>query len=182
MLQAALNHLRVRFGSTPLVVGSVPRAVPNIGCGPATCSVVPSADATAVSPETAIIGSTNLELANIERRPTATVVPIIGTKHGRGHSHAAAFAAEFLAWLADQPEATMMLPDEVVIDMAANQFAPVAGMPMPPSRNLLSALKRSPGVRVKPNVRVRDARGDVIGKTTMYVLIAELPSPSRIAA
>jgi hypothetical protein len=109
-----------------------------------------------------------------------TVVPIIGTKRGRGHAYAEAFAARFLAWLADQPEATMMLPDEVVIEMAAKQFAPAAGMPMPPPRNLLSVLKRTPGVQVKPNVRVRDGRGDVIGKTTMYLLVPA--GKPRIAA
>jgi hypothetical protein len=35
---------------------------------------------------------------------------------------------------------------------------------------------------VKPNVRVRDARGDVIGKTTMYMLQATPEGPQRLAA
>jgi hypothetical protein len=184
MLHAALHRIRAKFVVQPDKNATSSGDMPNIGASLPGASLDPTIDRSTASPHWPMIGREDPVTARLRPLAPTTVVPIVGSKHGRGRPYAEAFAASFLDWLKDQTPSSALLSVEMIISMAATKFAPTAGMPMPPTRNLLGALKRSPGVRVKRDVRVRDARGDVIGKTTMYKLptTAQAIEPVRCAA
>lgn len=99
---------------------------------------------------------------------------------------AAAAAAAFLRW-ARNNDLCREWPVDAIWFLASEDFAPAAGLALPPRRVFLGALQRQNGVTVVYDRRVYGRTGRVLAKTTFYTLptttqLNEWTGAGRLAA
>lgn len=92
-------------------------------------------------------------------------VPMIGIRHGR--DYAEQFAFEFVAYVRRSFTHPVRWTVDDVLAVSKLPFAVECGIPVPPDRSLLSALKRLPGIEVQQDVRGFRPNG---GKTSVYTI------------
>lgn len=98
--------------------------------------------------------------------PSKASGPVVGEKGGREYANE--FAEEFVAWMQAKGMKSRWRAD-ALWDIASRWFALEVGLAVPYQRNFLSALKKFPGVKTTPHVRVCLENG-LVGKRTFYTL------------
>ena len=154
---------------SPIVAASVSTGFPQ----PAQRSNVGVAAPRADAPAEQIIGIASPEAP-----------PKIGIQ--RGPAYAEHYAAEFIAWVRRSTGRTICLTVDDLLLISKCQFSEPLGIPRPPDRGLLSAIKRMTGIVVRHDVRGQKPDGS---KTTVYEIgslamaaNAAAPAPIRRAA
>lgn len=159
---------------------------PTIGGCVAVDRSGPTAGAAAAMPAAPMIGaciSTGSESApgstaikskihefSTERRPIISIAsPEAGPKIGirRGATYAELYAADFVGWLRRSTCRPLSVTVGDMLLLSKSRFSEPLGIPRPPDRGLLAAIKRQPGIVVRQDVRGRRPDG---GKTTVYVI------------
>ncbi len=152
MLQRVVDRLERAFGR-----GKSNAALPIIG------GCVSTSGSQAVFRDVPNIGEQIGPLTAPVASPEAP--PIIGIK--RGTEYAVRFAADFIGWVRRNSGPTVSLTDDRLLEISLHNYATALGIPVPPDRSLLAAIKKMPGIEVRANRRGYTADGS---KTTVYVI------------